>query len=145
MEFSSLCFLSKKKRKKKIHFKFFFLFLTSFFLISFSDFVFDIFNCLSYSSLLAVAIPKYIYIHIHLFIFPFLFFLFSLFKIFKSSSPALPFLFSLHSPLSFFFFYSPSFPSLFLLSPSKLNYCTLYAVFPCWPSAHAQISRLSIS
>ena len=79
-------------------------------------------------------------IHLCFSIFSFL----SIFLIFFSTPS---FSLSLSSPLSFLFlsFYSPLFPSLFLLSQSKLNCCALYAIFPSWPSAHAQTSRLSIS
>ena len=54
-----LC-VSCKKSKKKIHFSFFFLFFSFslfFFLDEFYGFGLDMFNCFSYCSLLAVAIP----------------------------------------------------------------------------------------
>ena len=53
---------------------------------------------------------------------------------------------SLFSPFSSLFFFSfPFFPSLFLSSLCKLNCCALFALFPSWQSAQAQISRLSVS
>ena len=86
-----------------------------FFLIFFGDFScfdLDILDCLSYSSLPAVAIPEYIYKSFHL-CFSIFYFL-SLFLFFKFSCPLLPFPLSLPSPLSLFslsfifpfFFYS---------------------------------------
>lgn len=95
-------------------FKIFFLF-HPFFLNEFLNFVFDIFNCFAYHSILAIAIPDYTEIfQIHSFIFAFLFFFLSFFTLF--SIPSFSFLF-----FSFFFpfFYSPFFH--FLFSPSKLN------------------------
>ena len=152
VKFPSLCFLSKKI-KKKFHFKFFSFFFL-FFSLSLFFFILDEFLgfCFGYIQLLFLLFftgcsYSWIYVnlfHTCLFIFAFLFFLFSLSFLF---SPLLhPFLFSFPSLLPFLSpFSSPFFPSLFLLSPSKSNCWALYAIFHSWPSAHAQISRLSIS
>ena len=144
VEFSSLCFLSRKS-KRKIHFSCFFFFFSLFFSLKFFVFYF---GCIQLLFLLFFTICSYSWIYINLFqtclfIFAFLFFSLFIFSI-LFSTPS----FSLFFPFFSFYlslFNSPFFPSLFLLSPIKLNCPALYAIFPSWPSAHAQISRLSIN